>query len=253
MDKNESVWEYFGENDPYFGVLSTDEMRDDVFVAESRRKFFESGREHVERLWAEMQANFGSSPAPRRALDFGCGVGRVAIPMAAHCANVVGVDISPGMVEEARRNAGTFGIENASFEKSHDKFFRTAGEFDLIHSFVVFQHIYPAKGMRIFGEVIDSLSENGIGIIQFPYASSTATPAQKMRYRLYRDVPGVYALRNLAVRDRKEPLIPMYPYNLNEVMLLLQKKGCHRCFIKFSDHGYEGVVLFFQKTPDKLF
>src|SRR5688572_20637499 len=105
MDKNESVWKYFGEKDPYYGVFSIDEMRSDVLAEGARKKFFDSGEEHVDRLWREMEAHFGSAPEPRRALDFGCGVGRVAIPLAQRCKSVVGVDISEAMVEGARKNA----------------------------------------------------------------------------------------------------------------------------------------------------
>jgi SAM-dependent methyltransferase len=39
-------------------------------------------------------------------LDFGCGIGRVARAMAAHGAEVIGLDISPAMVAEAGRRGG---------------------------------------------------------------------------------------------------------------------------------------------------
>jgi len=44
--------------------------------------------------------------AGRDVLDFGCGIGRVATALAAEAASVVGVDLSAGMVAEARRRAG---------------------------------------------------------------------------------------------------------------------------------------------------
>lgn len=39
-------------------------------------------------------------------LDFGCGIGRVARAMAACGAEVIGLDVSPAMIAEARRRAG---------------------------------------------------------------------------------------------------------------------------------------------------
>lgn len=48
-----------------------------------------------------------------RVLDFGCGIGRVAIALAPHAAEVTGVDVSAGMVKEARRR--TSGHANLFF------------------------------------------------------------------------------------------------------------------------------------------
>ena len=42
---------------------------------------------------------------PRSVLDAGCGTGRVAIELARHGVDVVGVDVDPSMIAEARRRA----------------------------------------------------------------------------------------------------------------------------------------------------
>jgi SAM-dependent methyltransferase len=49
-----------------------------------------------------------------RVLDFGCGIGRVAIALAPHAAEVTGVDVSAAMVGEARARAA--GLANVSFD-----------------------------------------------------------------------------------------------------------------------------------------
>jgi len=49
-------------------------------------------------------------PAAQRILDVGCGYGRIAIPLAEAGHNVVGVDISEDMLQEARRRASEVGI-----------------------------------------------------------------------------------------------------------------------------------------------
>lgn len=49
-----------------------------------------------------------------RVLDFGCGIGRVAIALAPHASEVAGVDVSAGMIEEARRRAA--GLADVRFE-----------------------------------------------------------------------------------------------------------------------------------------
>ena len=253
MNRNENVWEYYGENDPYFGVRTLGEMRSDSLDDSARTEFFASGEEYIARVWSEIAENFAPTFTPGRSLDFGCGVGRVALPIARRSVAAVGVDISDGMLEEARRNAESFGITNIEFVKADDDLSRVEGRFDFIHSFVVFQHIKPDVGMAIVRRLVDMLNDNGIGALQFQYANSKATPKQRFRYKLYRDVPGVYAVRNLVLGKKKEPLMPMYSYDLNELMLLLQKSGCHKCQIRFSDHGVEGALVIFQKSTQPLY
>jgi SAM-dependent methyltransferase len=50
--------------------------------------------------WLRAEALLASSA---RVLDLGCGIGRVAAALAPFCQEVVGLDVSPGMVTEARR------------------------------------------------------------------------------------------------------------------------------------------------------
>lgn len=49
------------------------------------------------------EAAFALSFGPRSVLDAGCGTGRVAIELARHGVEVVGVDVDPSMLAEARR------------------------------------------------------------------------------------------------------------------------------------------------------
>ena len=67
-----------------------------------------------DRRWAEMaargenihgEADFVQSLGPGSVLDAGCGTGRVAIELARRGVDVVGVDLDPSMLEEARRKA----------------------------------------------------------------------------------------------------------------------------------------------------
>jgi|GEM_PF-1581398 len=58
-----------------------------------------SGREELE---AAMDVSGMQVDATRRVLDLGCGVGRVAAALADRCGEVVGVDISPSLIETAK-------------------------------------------------------------------------------------------------------------------------------------------------------
>jgi ubiquinone/menaquinone biosynthesis C-methylase UbiE len=50
-----------------------------------------------------------------RLLDLGCGTGQLAIPLAAHVAEAVGMDPEPEMLVEAARCAQAAGVTNATW------------------------------------------------------------------------------------------------------------------------------------------
>ncbi|HEX9443994.1 MAG TPA: methyltransferase domain-containing protein, partial [Candidatus Binatia bacterium] len=95
-------WERWGATDPYYGVLSEEKYRTAALTAERREEFFQSGRAYVARLFDIVRLRLDPDFVPRIALEFGCGVGRLAIPLAAAVEKVVAADAAPSMLDEAR-------------------------------------------------------------------------------------------------------------------------------------------------------
>jgi SAM-dependent methyltransferase len=252
VSNNDKVWKYYGEHDPYFGVATVDAFLSGNIDDDARSGFFTSGRDYVDRVWEEIGKRFGEGFRPRRAVDFGCGVGRLVVPLAERCGEVVGVDISEGMLAEAARNCAAFGVGNAKFILSDDELTRLDGTFDLIHSFIVFQHIRPETGERIFRKMVGMLADGGIGVVQFSYRHR-AGAGERLRFRLYRDFPFIYRIRKLLRPGGQETLIPMYEYDLGRLFTILRENGCDESFVRFSFHGFDGVVLFFRKAPAEAF
>lgn len=252
MDKIEKKWDYFGETNPYFAVSTFDKFKSENLDDAALADFFQTGEQYVERIWQEITDNFQTDFQPQRALDFGCGVGRITLPIARRCEKTVGIDISEAMLREARQNAEKFDLKNIDFVKGDNDLTKVTGGFDFIHSFIVFQHIKPKIGEAIFKKFVQMLANDGIGALHFTYADNQSSRSQKIRFRLYRDFPQIYQLRNL-VRRRNEPLIQMYTYDLNRLLLILQENDCHKCQIRFSQHGAEGALLIFQKSREILY
>lgn len=63
--------------------------------------------------WLETQGLLGEQAD---VLDLGCGFGRVAAVLAPRCRSVLGLDVSAGMIAEARRRFG--GLGNVTFERT---------------------------------------------------------------------------------------------------------------------------------------
>lgn len=82
-------------------------------------------------------------------LDVGCGVGRWSCRLAARGARVTGVDMSPTMIEQARRRAADRGISGRCRFFAQDlASLRLVGRFDLILGVTVLQHILDATALR---------------------------------------------------------------------------------------------------------
>jgi tRNA/tmRNA/rRNA uracil-C5-methylase (TrmA/RlmC/RlmD family) len=98
------AWEEWGRRDPYFGVITNPKFRRSELNDHSKREFFESGQSHAHGVLTTIRRFIDPGFAPRTVLDFGCGVGRLLIPFAKVADEVVGLDVSPSMLKEARRN-----------------------------------------------------------------------------------------------------------------------------------------------------
>ncbi|HEU5301239.1 MAG TPA: methyltransferase domain-containing protein [Acidimicrobiia bacterium] len=93
----QSNWNRFARRDALWAICTEPER--------SRRRwnvaeFFETGRRDVDHIF-EMTKALGLDVPTGRALDFGCGVGRLTQSLATRFDEVVGVDLAPAMVVQA--------------------------------------------------------------------------------------------------------------------------------------------------------
>lgn len=252
------TWEYYGRTDPYFGVLTSPEFQGGLKTDSARHQFFDSGRSYIDFVLKAVRDHIDPTFTPTRALDFGCGVGRLTIPLASVCQSVVGVDVSDSMLAEARKNAEQQGKLNATFVKGDDALSNVTGTFDFLNSLIVFQHIPVARGEAIFRTMIARLAQSGVGAVQFTYGFDSATaPGRKLLIDAYRHVPGLWGARNVVKgKPFNEPMMQMNRYDLNSLMRILQESGCHLVHVRFTETGSFGrsmfgaLLLFQKKTLD---
>jgi SAM-dependent methyltransferase len=82
-----------------------------------------------------------SPPSQRRALEIGCGPGRLMLPMTRHFGEVQGVDISEEMVALARERLSHLPSAHAQVISGDDLGMFSDCYFDFVYSYIVFQHI----------------------------------------------------------------------------------------------------------------
>ncbi|NJK59099.1 MAG: class I SAM-dependent methyltransferase [Oscillatoriales cyanobacterium SM2_1_8] len=257
-------WEKWGQRDPYFGVLAHEKFRRQNLTEEALNEFFESGKKDVLHVLKFCRRHFDSNFSPKRVLDFGCGVGRLVIPFAGIADHVWGIDVSDSMLQAAVNNCNKYFVKNASLLKSDDDNLSALEDsFDLIHSFIVFQHLPIDRGRQIFVSLLKYLNDGGIGAIQFTYSKSSfrdtygVLPTPSILKRFVRSVKKY--VRNLLFdrlrywagnqsSELKDPEVQMNPYNLNELFFILQCEGIQETYVEFTDHAGElGVYLYFRK------
>jgi SAM-dependent methyltransferase len=248
---SDEAWREYGRTEPYYGVLSDERFRQHRLTPESLDEFFRSGELYVQFILKTIQHHFEPRFAPKRVLEFGCGVGRLAIPLARAGEAVVAVDISEDMIKEATRNCASRGISNIEFVRSDDRLSAVHGRFDLAVSYLVFQHLASRRAERISKMIVERLEAGGIGCLHFNYAGPGSRP-RRLFHHLRKVVPLLNNFANLAeARDFFTPMMQMNRSNLNRLLALLQDAGCGEVLAHFTDHGGErGVMLFFQKTGE---
>jgi SAM-dependent methyltransferase len=247
-------WELLGQTDPYFAVLTAPQYRGDLSAAD-RAEFFRSGEAHVAQVLSIIRSRLDPGFTPARALDFGCGVGRVLIPLVARCREVTGVDVSAAMLAEARRNCDAAGALHVKLLPSDDALSAVEGEFDLVHSFIVLQHVPVRRGEHIVRELAARLAHGGVGVFHITYARAVTPPIHRLLYWARTRVPGAHWALNLALgRPATAPLMQSNRYSITRLLDILWREGCAEAHVRFSDpQGNRGVLLFARKGPVDMF
>ena len=248
VEKPDQDWEQFGKSDPYFAVITAERYHKGRLNQQDQDAFYQSGEEYVQGVLSTIREHFAAEFNPARVLDFGCGVGRLTIPLARVAETVTGVDVSPAMLDLARARAAQIGLHNIEFTHSDDALSALSGKYDLILSSLVFQHIPPARGEKIFRRLLGYLNPGGICVVQFLYRR----PHQRF-YRCYywlrQHVPFFkHAANVLQGRPVSAPFMQMNPYDMNRLLAIIQEAQGREVFCQLEeDEGFESVTVIVER------
>ncbi|MHC4591510.1 MAG: class I SAM-dependent methyltransferase [Planctomycetota bacterium] len=133
-----------------------------------------------------------SLPAEASVLDIGCGTGNLTfrLPEKGSPRRVVGVDVSDGVLDVARRHAREAGLEGFEFIRASalDLPFDD-GEFDFVVSNMVFHLVPDQKGA--YAEVVRVLKQAGRAVLQMQGGAAVGPELMDIFRRAWREVlPG---------------------------------------------------------------
>ena len=157
-------WEGLAQFDPLWSILTHGEKRP---VKWDVKDFFETGNHQVDALMDYLR-NLGIELSYDRALDFGCGIGRITKPQARYFLEVCGVDIAPTMIDWARKN---------SMQEARCKYYLNETDnlqlfpdatFDCVVSLITLQHIAPQYISNYISEFLRVLRPGGALVFNLP-------------------------------------------------------------------------------------
>lgn len=224
-------WEIIARRDPWFGVVSTPDFRSGAAAPEVREHFYRTGEDDIARVLAWFDRDIGARPASGRALDIGCGVGRLTRAIAKVTPSVAGYDVAETMLAIARENAPP----NAEFSTT-----LPPGPFAWINSYIVFQHIPVDEGLRLLDDALARAAPDCFISLQITFWRDHAQPKKNPLAALRRWLNR----RSARAAGSSERLIRMHDYPMHEVMRRLTAAGFARIVTRHTDHvGHHGAWL----------
>ncbi|MFC7327600.1 class I SAM-dependent methyltransferase [Marinactinospora rubrisoli] len=178
LDEVRRDWTRLGAEAPLWAVCVDPAKRDTGWDDE---EFLASGRREVDAALRRL-AEAGATPGSGRALDFGCGAGRLSNALAAHFDSVVGLDISAPMLAAARRLDRSGGRIEFRLHDSPDLGgFPDAG-FDLVYCDLVLQHVPPALARGYLAEFARVVRPGGAVVVGVPDRERRTAKGLLFRY-----------------------------------------------------------------------
>jgi SAM-dependent methyltransferase len=180
-------WNEFGRSDPLWAILTAPDKKGNRWAID---EFLQTGRDEIAALIRYLDAR-GLTGGRRRAIDFGCGAGRLTHALADHFDQVIGVDIAPSIV-------------------------------DLVYTLLVLQHMHPRYIRQYLTEFVRVLRPGGVLVFQLP--AGRLPPAEPRGLKKLLPMPVIESVRALR-RLRDFPRMEIHGIPRSEVERLLVDLG----------------------------
>jgi glycosyltransferase involved in cell wall biosynthesis/ubiquinone/menaquinone biosynthesis C-methylase UbiE len=209
--KIQQSWDRFGIEDPFWAVLTNPDKKGGGW---SEAEFFDIGRHDIRAALQRITA-LGIGLNFEKALDFGCGPGRLTQALAGHFREVHGVDIAPSMIAKAHELNKYGGRCVYHLNDRPDLRLFDANTFDLVYSWLVLQHMPKQLALGYISEFARVTKPGGVMVFQIPDRRQQARPGANVGRE---DLP-------MEFWQGLEPIMLMCETPYTEVVKVLEEAG----------------------------
>ena len=164
LQRFDAYWNKLGRRNPFGAILTPGGRDTDAWDVDA---FFATGRADTLRFIADLM-RIAPDAGRERALDFGCGVGRITRPLADHFASVDGVDVARSMIARARELNRAQPRCRFHVIRTVDLGCFSTATFDVVYSRLVLQHLTPPVVSAYVREFLRVLKPGGALMFQLP-------------------------------------------------------------------------------------
>jgi SAM-dependent methyltransferase len=227
-------WDRFAAREPYFAAVTDPRFLRANLTPEHERQFFASGEALVAWMLATIDAALVPQFAPMSTLEYGCGPGRLALPLGSRPGRVVAVDASEAMLAEARAHAERRRLSHVVFQRPDE--LSAAAAFDLVVCYHVLQRLPRPEAFGLLRRLLANVGPDGVGVFQWCCRSRESAAVESSRWVRER-VPGVNALANrLRGKPADEPFVPTHVYGVEEMLAEFDAAGLNPVHVAIERH-----------------
>ena len=211
-------WDEFGKIDPLWAILTDPNKKGGKWKID---EFFQTGVKEIDAVMKYIDS-LGVSIQRRRALDFGCGVGRLTQPLCQYFNEVYGSSETA-----AARHRNRCPIQHGDkchyyLNETDDLKLFPNNYFDFIYTNITLQHMKPNISKNYIKEFLRILCPNGLLIFQLP----SQLRVINLSTLILRICPKTLLdLTYRKVKYRNQPRMEMYRIKRKHVVRLLKLNG----------------------------
>jgi SAM-dependent methyltransferase len=165
--KTGEYWSAAGKTEPHFSVLTEDRFAPE-HIAENQAEFYASGLADRDLVVALLRRIGRSADSFQCCVEYGCGVGRDTLPLAAIFRRMIALDISLPHLDIARKESAARGVSNVSFMQVTPDNIMPATGYDVWYSRLVLQHNPPPVTVAVLEKAFAGLAKGGVAIVHLP-------------------------------------------------------------------------------------